>query len=271
MAIYRCRVAVVAVAVGIFAASLGAETAFSRMLSDKKPHKGVAAAHTMPVQGIDVSYFQGDIDWKKVGEAGIQFAYIKVTEGGDRLDPKFLSNWRGAKRAGIARGAYHVMYWCRYAKEQASWFALNAPVDEDALPPVLDLEWNSYSKTCPRRIARKDAIAKIKVMLKAMEIHSGKQPIIYTDPAFHREVLEGEFPNHYFWLRSVAAEPEEKYRDRGWVFWQFTTTGRVPGVTGPVDRNSFYGTRADWKRVMKNRCICNIETSMSLESDPGAP
>ena len=212
MAIDRCRVAVIAVAVGVFAASLGAEAALSRKLSDKKPHEGVADAHTMPVQGIDVSYWQGDIDWQKVGDAGIHFAYIKATEGGDRVDPKFLDNWRAAKQAGVARGAYHFMYWCRAAKDQASWFMLKVPVDDDALPPVLDVEWNSHSKTCPHRIARKTAIAKIKIMLEAMEAYSGKQPIIYTDPKFHREVLEGEFPNHHFWLRSVAAKPEEKYR-----------------------------------------------------------
>jgi lysozyme len=264
MTIDRCRLAVIAVAVGVFAASLGADTALSRMLSDKKPHKGVAAAHVMPVQGIDVSYWQGDIDWQKVGDAGIQFAYIKATEGGDRVDPKFLDNWRAAKRAGLARGAYHVMYWCRTAKEQAAWFKRNAPADDSALPPVLDVEWNSYSKTCPQHIARETAIAKIKIMLRAMEAYTGKQPIIYTDPAFHRDVLEGEFPDYYFWLRSVAAKPAEKYETRDWVFWQFTTTGRVPGVLGPVDRDSFNGAPADWKRVLKNQCMCGTATSISL-------
>jgi lysozyme len=88
-----------------------------------------------------------------------------------------------------------------------------------------------------------------------MEAYSGKQPIIYTDLTFHREVLEGEFTNYHFWLRSVATKPEVKYRDRNWAFWQFTTTGRVYGVAGPVDRNSFNGTRAEWKRVLKKRCI----------------
>jgi lysozyme len=233
------------------------------MLSDSKPNDGVAAAHVMPVQGIDVSYWQGNIDWQKVGDAGVHFAYIKATEGGDRLDPKFLDNWRAAKQAGIARGAYHVMYWCRVAKEQALWFASNVPKDSNALPPVLDVEWNGHSKTCPHRIPRDAAIAKIKIMLEAMEAHTGKRPVIYTDPKFHRDVLEGEFPDHYFWLRSVAAKPEEKYRSRNWVFWQFTTTGRVKGVAGPVDRNSFNGTRADWKGVLKRQCICTTAESTS--------
>src|SRR4029079_13630990 len=63
---------------------LGIEpNAFAQSLSDGKPHDGVAAAHTMPVQGIDVSYWQGDIDWDKVRRAGVAFAYIKATEGGD--------------------------------------------------------------------------------------------------------------------------------------------------------------------------------------------
>lgn len=235
----------------MLAASIGAGPAFSRPLSDKKPHKGVAVAHKMPVQGIDLSYFQGDVDWQKIADAGIHFAFIKATEGGDRVDPKFRANWRGAKQAGIARGAYHVMYWCRRAGEQASWFKAKVPGDDDTLPPVLDVEWNSYSKTCPHRISRDDAIAKMKIMLAAMEAHTGKKPIIYTDPKFHRDVLEGEFTDYRFWLRSTAAKPKDKYPGRNWLFWQFTTTGRVSGVSGPVDRNSFNGTPADWKRTLK--------------------
>jgi lysozyme len=243
----------IAVAALMLAASLNAGVAPSRALSDKKPHDGVAAAHKMPVQGIDVSYFQGDIDWRKVAKAGIRFAYIKATEGGDRLDPKFRSNWRAAKRAGLARGAYHFMYWCSPAREQAAWFTAHVPRDASALPPVLDVEWNNHSPTCPGRIPREEAIAKIEIMLEAMEAHAGKRPIVYTEPEFHREVLEGAFTDYEFWLRSVAATPEESFEGRGWVFWQFTTTGRVPGIAGAVDRNSFNGTRAEWKRVLKDR------------------
>jgi lysozyme len=266
MVLYLRRLAVLAVAAGVLAASLGAGAASSRKLSDSNPHQDVAAAHKMPVQGIDVSYFQGEIDWKGVSSAGVQFAYIKATEGADRADPNFLANWRAAKKAGLARGAYHFMYWCSPASRQAAWFKSKVPKDGDALPPVLDVEWNFHSKTCPGRIRRSLALAKIKVMLAAMEAHSGKRPIIYTDPKFHREVLEGEFANHDFWLRSVAAEPEAAYQARDWAFWQFTTTGRVRGISGPVDRNSFNGTRADWKRVLKRGCICtNAESASSSD------
>jgi lysozyme len=233
-------------------ALLGAEpSARAQSLADGKPHDGVAAAHTMPVQGIDVSYWQGDIDWNKVRMAGVAFAYIKATEGGDVVDPKFLQNWNGTKNAGIVRGAYHFISWCRPADEQALWFMLNVPQDPDALPPVLDLEWNSASKTCPHHVSREVALAKIKIMLDAMQAHTGKQPIIYTDPVFYRDVLDGEFTNYHYWLRSVAAAPEAKYYRRSWAFWQFTTTGKVPGVAGRVDRNSFNGTEDDWQRVLQ--------------------
>ena len=220
-------------------------------LKDAKPNDRVATAHAMPIQGIDVSYWQGDIDWETVRDAGVSFTYIKATEGGDRLDPKFLENWEGAKRAGIARGAYHFIYWCRPANEQALWFMLNVPADPDALPPVLDVEWNSHSKTCPGKVDRETALAKIKVLLDAMQAYTGKRPIIYTDPVFHREVLQGEFPDYHFSLRSVAAEPNVIYGPRAWAFWQFTTTGKVPGVAGKVDRNSFNGTQQDWQSVLK--------------------
>ncbi len=100
---------------------------------------------------------------------------------------------------------------------------LNVPPDADALPPVLDVEWNSHSKTCPGRVSRELALAKMKTMLDAMQAHTGKRPIIYTDPAFHRDVLAGEFAEYHFWLRSVAAQPHKNYGKRRWAFWQFTT------------------------------------------------
>lgn len=220
--------------------------------SDADFHNGVQRAHRMPVQGIDISHWQGDIDWDRVKAAGTRFAFIKATEGGDHLDPRFHENWQGAKRAGVPRGAYHFVYWCRPAHEQILWFMLNVPADPDALPPVLDVEWNGQSRTCPQRIPRAQALAKMRVMLAGMEAHTGKRPIIYTDINFHRDVLEGELKDYQFWLRSVAAEPHERYSNRPWTLWQFTATGRVPGVSGNVDRNAFNGSIAEWDRLVQS-------------------
>ncbi len=213
---------------------------------DSDPHPGVAKAHSMPVQGIDISKYQGDVDWRKVKDSGIRFAYLKVSEGGDHVDSRFYDNWQAAANAGVPRGVYHFMYWCRTASEQAVWFTQAVPHDSSQLPPVLDVEWNHASQTCPQQTTPADARAKIAKMLEIMQYHTGKKPIIYTDIAFHRDVLDGAFEGYEFWLRSVAAEPRARFDNRPWTFWQYTATGRVHGVDGDVDRNVFNGTQADW-------------------------
>lgn len=222
--------------------------------SDARPHPKVARAHTLPIHGIDVSRYQGKIDWASVRDAGTQFAFIKATEGGDYVDPRFLDNWHGAGRAGVPRGAYHFMYWCRPAHEQAAWFRRNVPNDPDALPPVLDLEWNGHSRTCPFKATREAALEATKLMLREMEAHTGKRPIIYTDIPFHRDVLDGELHDYPHWVRSTAAEPHERYGNRRWTMWQYTTTGRVPGISGDVDRNAFYGGMQEWASFLATDC-----------------
>jgi lysozyme len=195
---------------------------------DARPHPGVAQAHAYPIHGIDISRWQGDIDWT------------------DHIDPAFLRNWEGARRAGIPRGAYHFVYWCRPAHEQAVWFKQHIPNDPDALPPVLDVEWNGHSKSCPKKIDRSLALEKIQLMLTELEQLTGKKPIIYTDITFHKDVLEGQFDDYPYWIRSTAALPETRYNGRPWEFWQFTTTGRVPGIKGDVDRNAFFGNEGEF-------------------------
>jgi len=91
-------------------------------------------------------------------------------------------------------------------------------------------------------------------MLAEMEAHTGKRPIIYTDIPFHRDVLEGELHDYPVWVRSTAAEPHERYANRRWTMWQYTTTGRVPGISGDVDRNAFYGGEAEWATFLATDC-----------------
>src|ERR1700735_3454822 len=101
-------------------------------IDDNYPHP-----NDYPIHGIDVSKYQGDIDWNAVKDSGVKFAWIKATEGGDHLDEKFAANWAGAKLAGVPHGAYHFVYWCRPPSEEVSWFEQNVPVEDAVLPPVL--------------------------------------------------------------------------------------------------------------------------------------
>jgi lysozyme len=199
------------------------------------------------IHGIDVSKYQGNIDWSAVRSSGVRFAWIKATEGGDYVDEKFEQNWEQSKAVGIPRGAYHFAYWCRPAEEQAAWFLSHVPNDPDALPPVLDVEWNNQSKTCPHHLPREAAIAQMKIILAAMERAYGKRPIIYTSVDFHRDVMAGEFTDYPIWVRSVKYYPTVKYGDRQWHFWQHTAEGQIAGIQGYVDRNCFNGTAREWQ------------------------
>lgn len=223
----------------------------SHVVGDARPHPGVSHAKRYPIHGIDVSKWQGDIDWQAVKRSGVKFAFIKATEGGDHVDDRFEQNWAGAKAAGVMRGAYHFVFWCRSAVEQAAWFEKHIPRDPEALPPVLDVEWNPQSRNCPGKISPELAREKMTIMLKHLERHTGKRPIIYTDITFNQEVLAGgHFEDYPFWVRSTAADPKERYDDRRWALWQYTTTGRIPGIAGNVDRNTFNGSQQQWLAFM---------------------
>jgi lysozyme len=247
------RTALLALAAGLGLGGPVSATPLYPKKGDAAPHHGVRDARQRVIQGIDVSRWQGEIDWRSVKQAGTRFAFIKATEGGDHLDPSFRRNWDEARRAGVPRGAYHFVWWCRPAKDQVRWFRRHIPTDRDALPPVLDVEWNGHSAKCGRKIPRDKALAKIREMLKGLEQHTGKKPIIYTDITFHEDVLEGEFNDYPYWLRSTAAPLRHRYERQQWAFWQFTTTGRVPGVTGHVDRNAFFGSEREFAAWQEGR------------------
>ena len=219
---------------------------------DRKPHEWDGRAPwTYPVHGTDVSKYQGKVDWHSARANGIAFAFIKATEGGDRVDDNFVENWRAAKAAGIPRGAYHFFYFCRPAHEQAAWFIRHVPRDPAALPPVLDMEWNHLSPTCKLRPPASTVQAEMRVFLDILTRHYGKRPIIYTSIDFYEDNRLHEFHGYHWWLRSVSAHPHDKYDRRPFLFWQYTGTGILPGVDGDADLNVFYGSASQWRDWLK--------------------
>ena len=104
-------------------------------------------------------------------------------------------------------------------------------LDIDALPPVLDLEWNNASRSCPKGVDRDTALHGIRTFVEAVERHYGKRPILYADINFYNDNLrDGAFANYPLWVRSVKAPPQARYPGRPWTFWQHSETGKVPGV-----------------------------------------
>ena len=219
-----------------------------------KPSEATTAARNFEVHGIDVSKYQGDIDWQAAHDGGVQFAWIKATEGGDKADEKFRQNWEQAKAAGIPRGAYHFVYWCRTPQEQIRFFQQNVPVDPDALPPVLDVELTPGSKSCPRTLYKDEIIGEMRTMLEAMERHFGKKPIIYSTVDFYEGILHpGALTEYPIWVRSTKYHPSVRYGSRRWHFWQYQSDAAIPGIRGKVDRNTFFGTQEQWSAYVNQK------------------
>ena len=216
---------------------------------DADPHLWAAGAspRELPVHGTDASRFQGRVDWAAARAAGVSFAFLKATEGGDRLDEAFGRNWAGTREAGIPRGAYHFIYFCRPAAEQAAWFIRNVPAERGALPPVLDAEWNPFSPTCTRRPPPAEVRAEMRVFLEAVARHYGQTPIVYTTPDFYETNELARLGGYQFWIRSVAGHPSARYGDQTWTFWQYSGTGIVPGIEGHADLNAFASGTAEWR------------------------
>ncbi|SMC59655.1 GH25 family lysozyme [Rhizobium sp. RU36D] len=223
--------------------------AISPRFADTDPQDfGRITPHHHQVHGIDVSKWNGDVEWSKVRQSGVSFVFIKATEGGDMLDPRFHEYWRGARASGVLHAPYHFYYFCSTADQQADWFIQNVPKEAVRLPPVLDVEWNPLSPTCKLRPPPETVRSEMQRFMDRIEAHYGKRPIIYTSVDFHRDNLAGHFDKYHFWVRAVAQHPQEIYPGRRWAFWQYTSTGVIPGIRGETDINVFAGTAANWKK-----------------------
>jgi lysozyme len=207
-----------------------------------------------PVHGIDVSKYQPPIDWFAAREAGVSFAFLKATEGGDRVDSGFEGHRLGAQNAGIPWGAYHFYYFCTPPEVQARSFIDTVPRVRGMLPPVLDMEWNPQSPSCgsvrppPAEVRRQ-----MRVFMDLLHRHYGQRPVIYTTPDFFEDNGLMALAGEEIWLRAVTRHPTDAYGVRGWTFWQYSATGLVPGIAGRVDLNAFGGSRADWARWLAAR------------------
>lgn len=186
-----------------------------------------------PRQGIDVSHHQGVIDWARLPAQGIDFAYIKASEGGDRRDVAFAANWAGAGRVGIARGAYHFFTLCRSGADQAMNFIAAVPVDPAALPPAVDLE---YLGNCAARVSVDAFHRELATFIRQVEARYGKRVILYTTREFDAAYAVSARVNRPLWLRSLVLEP--RYGTQAWAIWQASSFRRLDGIAGRVDWNA---------------------------------
>lgn len=199
----------------------------------------VLAKHEGKSIGFDLSEYQGKVNWEVLGKVEgkypLDYVFIRSTAGRDKTDARFGENWVAAKKSGLMRGAYHYYRPNENSLEQAANFILNTPLRRGDLPPVLDIE----------QIPENQSMDRLKVGLKkwldAVEKHYGVQPIIYSGQKYYEAFLAKEFSEYTFWIANYNFFVEEI--EEGWMFWQFTESGEVPGVEGKVDLNVFNGPR----------------------------
>ena len=198
-----------------------------------------------PVWGIDVSHHQGAIDWPKVRDSGVVFAFIKASEGADLRDSRFAENWSVSDEAGIVRGPYHFFTFCTDGIPQAENFLAALPDSELSLPPVVDVE---FAGNCVNWSTVDRIRAELSAFLKRVERSTSRRPILYlTYDSFHR-VADGYFRRYEIWIRNVLWEPSLG-QPMAWTFWQYTDAGRISGIEGPVDLNVYRGSLEEFEKL----------------------
>ncbi len=200
------------------------------------------------IHGIDISHYQGDIDWKELRQHGtidecpIRFVMIKATEGADKVDEKFKRNFHLAREHGFTRGAYHFFSTQSPAAAQARLFISTVKLERGDLPPVLDVEKK------PKNQTREQFRQSLLTWLHTVEKHYGVKPILYTYYKFKMEYLNDSVFNQYpYWIAHYYVERVEYPGE--WKFWQHTDEGRLPGINGDVDFNVYNGSYYDLQQL----------------------
>ncbi|WP_025684820.1 GH25 family lysozyme [Paenibacillus maysiensis] len=200
-------------------------------------------------QGIDVSRYQGKIDWKAVKADGISFAFIKASQGQRYVDPTFILNAKGAKAAGVLLGAYHFLDATSVdaAKAEARHFAdvLDQVGGAKALelPAVMDYENN------PGKLSKTLISAVALAFLLELERLTGRKPIIYTGNAFAAN-FNASLGGYPLWIArySDTRVPSDTMTWKRWDIWQYSDSGKVAGIKGNVDMNEYDGTADELRK-----------------------
>ncbi len=212
--------------------------------------------------GIDVSRFQGTIDWQKVADADVKFAYIQISRSLTDIDQKFVYNWRRAKEVGILRGAYQRFQPDQDVIGQAELFLEKlGPYQQGDLPPLLDVEDNGG-------LSASQIAQRVKQWLDHVEPVLGLRPIIYTGYYFWRDEVGGaDFSDYPLWIANYGATcPLVPQAWTRWAFHQYSSTATIPGITAnTVDVNRFNGTLTELK-AMAVAPVCGDGTCNGVEN-----
>jgi lysozyme len=216
-------------------------------VNDTYAEFGIQIPGSYQIHGIDVSKYQQNVRWEavkqmKVRDVQLGFAFIKATQGTDRTDDSYALNWKQAKEAQIARGAYHFYNPTQNGKQQAKHFIQSVTLECGDLPPVLDIE-------VTKGVSAKKLKKELKAWLTEVEGHYKVKPIIYTNAGFYNNILGSDFDQYPLWVAHYQ-QLEQPAVKRNWLFWQHSDKGRVNGIAAAVDFNVFNGDSTAFKALL---------------------
>lgn len=205
----------------------------------------IMSSHSDKIFGIDISQYQGDINWNEVNTINdqfpIDFVFIRATMGERNVDDRFEDNWDAiAKRANL-RGAYHYFRPNENSVKQAKNFIKAVRLEPGDLPPVLDIE------EMPKHQPMDSLKVGLKRWLDEVESHYKVKPILYSGDKYFTDFLQREFSDYVLWIANYNFWIED-LKDH-WNFWQFSEKGTVRGIKGNVDLNIFNGNIEELERL----------------------
>lgn len=190
------------------------------------------------IYGIDVSHYQGKIDWQMLKNQDVGFVYIKATEGSSYKDKNFSKNWKNAQFISIPAGAYHFFSFDSSADAQAEHFIGTVGSLSGKLVPMVDVEYYADKEKKPPD--KRKLVVQLQRFLNILEEEYGIKPIIYTTYRVYHKYIKDAFTQYPLWIRNVYYFPFDI--DRQWQFWQYSDIGDIEGINGNVDLNVFQGT-----------------------------
>lgn len=198
------------------------------------------------VWGVDVSAYQGNVDWRELRRQGVEFAFIKATEGSGMVDRCFAKNWENAQAAGVPAGAYHFFSYDSPGETQAENFMAQVPVTPGALPPVVDIEF--YGDKAQNPPDRETVREILDPLLERLESHYGQKPVLYVTYRTYKLYIQGEYEDYPLWVTRPLLAP----LDKDWTFWQYSHSARLSGYQGKeerIDLNVFRGSLEELKAL----------------------
>ena len=205
------------------------------------------------VRGVDVSSYQGKINWKELAKNDISFAFIKATEGSSYIDRCFDKNIKDIQKTDLAVGAYHFMSFDSDGKSQAENFISKVDPDMIDLPPVVDVEfYGKYHDTPPDFEVVEEILGEL---LDELTEEYGRKPIIYTNLHTYLLYIVGVFDEYDIWMCDLTDEPE-LYGEMDLTFWQYSHTGILSGYSGGekhIDMNVFCGSEKEFEKYLEKK------------------